>query len=247
MVYKTYTADGETYTTNLVSAVEDAYFNDDSVMYRYDDAGRIIMQGTSTTSETYNYDGLNRLSGMTISGMSYSYAYDSKNNLLTETTTNRYNTILDTTNYTYNAYGQLTSVANSGRTDYFRYDELGNMTMYKGGTASGTDNLSWCEGNKLASGAFNENEFSYEYDPKGHRYKKIVNDEVTEYYLDGSRVIAENRIDDNVFIYYYYDQSGIIGMNYNGSDYYFGKNILGDITEIYNSSGTVVGSYEYDP
>ncbi len=27
-------------------------------------------------------------------------------------------------------------------------------------------------------------------------------------------------------IYYYYDESGVCGMNYNGSEYYFRKNIL---------------------
>ena len=37
------------------------------------------------------------------------------------------------------------------------------------------------------------NAFSYAYDMNGLRYKKIVNGNETEYYLDGSTIIAENR------------------------------------------------------
>ena len=47
-------------------------------------------------------------------------------------------------------------------------------------------------------------------------------------------------------IYYHYDLTGIAGMVYNGSTYFFRKNILGDVTDVYNNVGTRVAGYAYD-
>ena len=73
----------------------------------------------------------------------------------------------------------------------------------------------------------------------GMRYKKWVNGNVTEYYLIGSTILAENRkvgTTDNL-IYYIYDMMGVSGMIYNGQTYYYEKNTLGDIVGIRNSAG----------
>lgn len=80
------------------------------------------------------------------------------------------------------------------------------------------------------------------------RYKKVVNGNETEYYLDGSTIIAENRKvgATNNLIYYIYDTMGLSGMVYNGENYYYIKNTLGDIVGIRNSSGTQVATYSYD-
>ena len=48
------------------------------------------------------------------------------------------------------------------------------------------------------------------------------------------------------FVYYRYDDSGVCGMNYDGTDYYFRKNIFGDIIEVFASDGTSVASFVYD-
>ena len=40
--------------------------------------------------------------------------------------------------------------------------------------------------------------------------------------------------------------SGIAGMVYDGDYYYFEKNVLGDVINIINSSGTKVATYTYD-
>ena len=51
---------------------------------------------------------------------------------------------------------------------------------------------------------------------------------------------------DEKYIYYYYDESGVCGMNYNGSEYYFHKNILGDVLEVYDKYGSLQCRYVYD-
>ena len=47
-------------------------------------------------------------------------------------------------------------------------------------------------------------------------------------------------------LYYYYDETGVVGFEHNGTDYYFIKNLQGDIVSIYNNSGAVVVNYTYD-
>jgi RHS repeat-associated protein len=52
---------------------------------------------------------------------------------------------------------------------------------------------------------------------------------------------------DIVVTWFCYDVSGIYGMNYDGTDYYFEKNILGSIVNIFNlRTGAYIGGYVYD-
>ncbi len=82
----------------------------------------------------------------------------------------------------------------------------------------------------------------------GMRYQKTVNGNVTDYYLDGSTIIAENRRvgTTNNLIYYIYDVMGLSGMVYNGQTYYYEKNTLGDVIALRDSAGYRVATYSYD-
>ncbi|MCL2570618.1 MAG: hypothetical protein FWE16_05470 [Firmicutes bacterium] len=44
----------------------------------------------------------------------------------------------------------------------------------------------------------------------------------------------------------HHDDTGVIGMNLRGNDYFFRRNIFGDVIAIYNSAGTLMGTYSYD-
>lgn len=102
----------------------------------------------------------------------------------------------------------------------------------------------------MASGTYNGNNFSYKYDANGLRYEKTVNGITTRQYLEGNKIIAEEELNTSGTVahtkYYIYDQTGIAGMVYDGSTYYFEKNLFGDVTTIYNTSGSSVASYTYD-
>ena len=50
----------------------------------------------------------------------------------------------------------------------------------------------------------------------------------------------------NKLIKFYYDGTGVCGFNYNGTDYYYQKNIQGDILKIFNGNGTLYAEYSYD-
>ena len=64
------------------------------------------------------------------------------------------------------------------------------------------------------------------------------------YTLDGTRIIKQTD-GTNTFVFYY-GTNGVVGFNLNGNDYYYFKNIQGDVIAIYDSAGTKVASYIYD-
>jgi RHS repeat-associated protein len=90
--------------------------------------------------------------------------------------------------------------------------------------------------------------YTYTYNDIGIRTKKTANGTTNQYYLEGSRIIAEDRTTSGVTtrLFYYYDANGLCGFNYNNADYYYVKNLQGDITEILDNTGTTVASYTYD-
>ena len=248
--YDTNKTSGLKYTVNRITRLSG------SVGYGYDYLGRITMLSWNRTSEdTITYDKYNRLSSIQIGGYDgtwYSYKYDINNNL-TEIGKREPNGPPMTQTYakfTYNTKNQLISYTKSGTTKYYSYDNLGNPVKYGVSSASAADNMKWTQGTKLASGTYNGNNFSYKYDANGLRYEKTVNGITTRQYLEGNKVIAEEELNTSGTVahtkYYIYDQTGIAGMVYDGSTYYFEKNLFGDVITIYNASGSSVASYKYD-
>ena len=247
---------GNEYTVNRVTNNFSTSTESGGGAYNYDALGRItkITKNRTSATEIY-YDKYNRLRSIEINGYYgtwYSYLYDSNNNL-TEIrkrepngppVAQRYIT------YSYNSKNQLTSYEKSGVKKYYSYDNLGNPVKYGVSSTTAADNMVWTQGTKLASGSYNGNNFSYKYNADGLRYEKTVNGITTRMYLEGDKVIAEEKLDTDGTLtsmkYYIYDQTGIAGMIYNGQTYYFLKNLFGDVIAIYNSSGSQVASYAYD-
>jgi RHS repeat-associated protein len=118
------------------------------------------------------------------------------------------------------------------------YDEIGNPLSYRGMT------MSWT-GRRLNSITNSGVSNSYLYDANGIRIRKTVGSTVTEYFTNGSTILAE-KTGSNV-LWYIYDSDGeILGFTYNGTPYYYIKNVQGDVYKVVNASGSVVASYTYD-
>ena len=67
----------------------------------------------------------------------------------------------------------------------------------------------------------------------------------TQYYLNGSMIVAE--VTGDVQTDYYYDEGGnVFGFKRGNSEYYYIRNGQGDIIGILDSSGTQIVSYVYD-
>ncbi len=79
---------------------------------------------------------------------------------------------------------------------------------------------------------------TYNYDQSGRLVREIISDD----YSVSASTTRE--------LFYLYDESGIIGIkyNYNGTseNYYFHRNLNGDVIAIYNSRGELAVEYVYD-
>ncbi len=204
--------------------------------YWYDEYGDMIgIEENGRFTSTYLYDKWHRLikENNRAFDATYVWEYDEGGNILSKKTyeydSQKPEDLRRIDSYTYE------DSDNRDRLTCFNaqpisYDKLGNPIYYKG------NSLEWTKARKLAK--FGDNTF--EYNAEGLRIKK--NNKT--YVLDGDKILSET--DYNGTITYYYGNSGVIGFNYDGTDYYYRKNILGDVLEIYTANGVKVASYAYD-
>ncbi|MCI8361940.1 MAG: hypothetical protein HFJ41_02105 [Clostridia bacterium] len=235
-------------TTTYISKVT----NGDStpIEYEYYSNGNIkaIKKGNNITS--YQYNSANELIRENNSELNKTvvYTYDSNGNILNkkeyEYTTDESlanKTITNTITYEYenqNYKDQLTSY--NGR--LITYDEIGNPTWYD------EKELIWQNGRQLRdfNDWDNKQSITYKYNENGIRTQKTVNGyEVTNYYLDGTNVIYE-KTGNNIICYTYDSNDNILGLNYNGIQYYYIKNAQNDVIGILDSNLNQIVSYVYD-
>jgi len=242
-----------------------AYGNNDSVtslthslnglskgyLYTYDTNGNItsetqtVTQNNSTSSEAvnYSYDGQSRLVAAENDSVKWTYSYDNRGNILSKAeyavslgqNNEKVYTLVETDTFSYanSAWpDELTSFNNQVIT----YDAAGNPTSYKGNP------LTWTMGRQLAS----YGNTTYTYNEAGIRTRKTANNVTTQYYLDGTNIIAQT--DGTNTVFFRYDSNDeIVGLTYLGADYFYVKNQMGDITGISDTNGNLVAEYEYDP
>ena len=220
--------------------------------YAYDRAGNIVTEtdSASNQSTTYTYDDQNQLTKAVTPSTTYTYSYDQAGNLQTAKIGNTTHT------YTYGNSGWKDLLtAYDGHT--ITYDAIGNPLSYYNGNSIA---LTWTEGRRLNTARRNNITTTYSYDSDGFRTRKVfsVGGRI-DYYWDNGRLVGEARytilgIATN-YIQYHYDESGSpIGFTNNGTDFYYAKNLQGDVVAIYeklNNNGTIttscVARYEYDP
>ena len=112
------------------------------------------------------------------------------------------------------------------------------LLSYRGKT------LAWI-GRRLDSLTQNGSTNTYLYNADGIRTQKTVNGTATEYFLNGSTILAEKTGD--TILWYLYDSDGtILGFTYNGTAYYYVKNMQDDVLAIVDGSNRIVGRYTYD-
>lgn len=204
-----------------------------SESYSYDQDGNIVQ----TDSAKYTYDFLGRLTREDNErlGKSFAYTYDLGGNITSRKeyayTTGTLGSALKTANYVYSG-DRLTSY--DGKTCAYNAD--GTPTRYKGTSTT------FYRGRMAAYG-----NYYFEYDHNGVRRVKYSNDGMVlvSYCYDGTRLLAEKRMNSPSQIVYFYDHSGIVGLQVDSTKYYYRKNLLGDIVAVYQGN-TKVGEYVYD-
>ena len=105
--------------------------------------------------------------------------------------------------------------------------------------------FTWQHGRELAGFTKAGTTASYRYNDSGIRTKKVVNGVTTEYYLNGSTILTQITGDERLD-FLYDDAGSLLGLKWNGTEYWYVKNLQGDIIGILDSGGTKVVNYVYD-
>ena len=238
-----------TYTTTQVKSVTNSYggktanFN-----YTYDANGNILSVSGDQTA-AYEYDDLGQLvwEKNATAGKAWNYTYDNGGNILsrTEYACSGNGTVSGsgtTTSYTYGdaAWGDLLTAYND---EEITYDGIGNPLSYRGWT------MNWQGGRQLASMTKGSDTLSFAYNESGLRTSKTVNGVAHSYVWQGSKLAAD--ITDAYALYFHYDSTGdVIGFTRtaNGTDteYFYVKNLQGDILKVMTATGTEAATYTYD-
>ena len=127
------------------------------------------------------------------------------------------------------------------------YDASGNPTFHVEGLG-----LTWTQGRRLASAGYGSTpSVTYSYNGDGLRTKKTLSSgNYVEYHvLDGVYVGDTRVIGNSTYrtLYLYDDAGAVIGLQSNGTKYWFAKNLQGDVVGILSNSGTLLARYTYDP
>ncbi len=98
-----------------------------------------------------------------------------------------------------------------------------------------------------------QSDYRFAYNADGIRTSKTIGGQEHRYLLNGSQIVAE---EFGIYcLVYLYDENGApIGMQYRTQsmavgefqDYFFERNLQGDIVAIYNAAGKKIGTYTYD-
>lgn len=127
------------------------------------------------------------------------------------------------------------------RTEDYTYDSIGNIIDIE----STVDKSFEWEGRRLTSYTIGTTTYDYTYNDQGVRVSKTFDGITTEYFVDGYNVLAEKT--GNMVIYYTYDaDNSLISMNYLNNEYFYIKNMQGDIIRMVDKDGETVAEYRYD-
>ena len=199
---------------------------------------------TVTYTNRYQYDALGQLIRVDdqLKDETILYTYDAGFNMTSEkvyayTTAGTVSGTPESRTFTY-ASGwkdQLVSVDGQALT----YDGAGNLLSYNGRT------FTWKNGRQLAGTTGNGTTVSYTYDHNGMRVSKTVGNEKHTYVYAGTLLLQEKAT--GLDLKFSYDSVGNpIAILYNNSEYYYVKNLQGDIVGLVNAAGNWVVEYRYD-
>ena len=224
---------GANSTTTMVSSITS---NGVTTGYQYYPTGSIqTITQNGTTVASYVYDDLNQLTSANQNGIQYTYTYGQNGNLLSKSN----GTVTDTYVYGNSNWKDLLTSYNG---QSIIYDTIGNPLTYRNGIT-----MTWQRGRQLSTVTNGATTASYTYDESGTRYTKTVNGDVTTFAVIDGTLYGQLMPDGKKLVYLYDIDGTPYGFNYNGSNYFYDKNLQGDILAVINSSNSVLAKYTYDP
>ena len=206
------------------------------------------IHNTSTNSyidKTFTYDNKKQLTQYSDGTNTYVYTYDNMGNI-TKITKN--GTSIHTATFT---NGILLNTVN-GYT--INYDSSGVYPLSKYSGSNPIEEYTWKDGKLIEFKYSQQNRrICFEYAANGLRTSKkeyngssLTN--TTKYYYNANGLLVyETRTSNNVRLEYLYDAEGsLYGVYYNGTPYYYIKDVLGNIMYLVDSSKNIVTRFDYD-
>ena len=255
--YFTYQSNGS-YSSYLVASesFSDGTTEDSNTFsYTYDAVGNLTsISENGIIKQKFTYDNLSQLirEDNAYIGKSYVYEYDGNGNIIKKNeyayTTGTLGTATDTIAYEYSDSSWKDLITSYDGT-LIDHDALGNPSNWRTFT-----NLNWT-GRQLNSLKLSENTLaSYKYNADGLRTKKTItnteNSSTIEYTYVWENGVLAYQSGGGYELYFNYVDGDLVGFTYVESgaetDYYYGKNNLGEIRYIYDDGGNIVVTYTYD-
>ena len=238
---------GSTQTTALVETLQTAA---GTYTYTYDANGNILSESCGGYTTSYVYNSHNMLVRENNQRAGYTYVYNYQYNANTDIsgcnlvsrktyayTTSSLGTVLSTDTYTYgnSAWGDLLTGYNGRSISYSgaRPCIYGNHTIdyYKAGLIS-----------EYTSGADVHN---YSYDVSGKRISKNDNGVTTTFIYAGDILLGQ-QTGSNKLAFMFNSEGDVFGFTYNGTKYFYVKNLQGDVVALADSTGSIIARYYYD-
>lgn len=226
-----------------------------NIKYEYDSMGNIIkkqykIKDIDIDCTSYQYDKLSRLiKEVHPNGDIETFTYDDNGNILTHQIKNKEGNLTTNEKYNYSITikDQLVSIQNvttGSVIKEYKYEDSYKGNPTKVITDGVSQTLTW-EGRKLKQ----IGDIHFTYNEDGIRIKKQGTNFIEDYILDGSNIIGlhRNSRDGSYDMYFNYDEQGeIVGLSCEGKEYFYIRDITGNITKIVDEDGLPVVSYTYD-
>ena len=214
----------------------------DSYAYTYDGLGNITAINRNGSSPiSYTYDAQNQLIRETVGDYRYEYTYDTYGNILSaKLYETEFGELLSSNTYSYTNTGWVDQLTKYNGRD-ITYDGIGNPLSYYNGSSY---TFTW-DGRKLATATKGNTSISYKYGEDGLRTQKTVGSTVYNYYYADGLLIRQTW--GSNYMDFLYDETGsAYSFIYNGTQYYYVKNLQGDVVQILSATGTKLVEYSYD-
>lgn len=220
--------------------------NGRSTSYLYHDDGNIRQIQTPWTTQTFEYDAIGQLIRVNDddTGHTTIYSYDAGGNMTSEkvysytTAAEPATEALSQRTFTYDTAWKDQMLTCGGKT--LTYDGAGNLLSYDG-TA-----FTWTKGRRLSGVTKADGTAAtYTYNHNGQRASKTVGAVKHTYFYSGNILIREKA--GSLDMRFSYDSVGNpVSILYNDVEYYYVKNLQGDVIGLIDTAGTWVVEYSYD-